>query len=185
MNEKVKKEDILEWLLNKKCTNKELAEHFGVAEITIRRRMQTDPELGSAKKFNQALGKRSYIKLSKIVCGDCAEIIDRSEIKDRRHLCNACFNKRLLKYNNARNKGIITDGKFYLYYLPEEHYIGITNNPKNRIPQHTYRGKIIDGWEIVAEYDNPKLCAFHEALMHLIGYNGSAYDNMLKSKGIE
>lgn len=63
--------------------------------------------------------------------------------------------------------------------MPEEHYIGITNNPTQRMGQHRHRGKITEGWEIVAEYSDPKLCVLHEALMHYIGYNGSAYDKMI------
>lgn len=61
---------------------------------------------------------------------------------------------------------------YALYYIPEEHYIGITNNVYTRMNKHKHLGKIIDGWEVIQCYDNPIEAHFHETLFHLIGYNG-------------
>ena len=117
------------------------------------------------------------------LCKECGIYLNPKRFKkDRRLLCKHCNNKRILKYINKLNRKKINN-IYYLYYLPEEHYIGITNSLKRRMSVHrTQKNKITEGWEIIAEYTDPKLCALHEALMHYIGYNGSAYDNMLKSK---
>ena len=116
-------------------------------------------------------------------CKTCGIELDVNRLKkDRRLLCKDCNNSRILKFVNNQNNKRAKSNKYYMYYLPEEHYIGITNYPKNRKAQHSSKGKITEGMEIVAEYNNPKLLVLHEALMHYIGYNGSAYDKMLKSK---
>ena len=125
-----------------------------------------------AKKFNESIGKSSFIKLDLTICKNCNILIKKDKLRDKgRRLCNKCDNKRQLNYKNT--------GKYYIYYIPEEHYIGISNKPQQRMYSHK-KTKIIDGWEIVAEYNDPKLAALHEALLHYIGYRGSAYDRMLK-----
>lgn len=71
---------------------------------------------------------------------------------------------------------------YYLYYIPEEHYVGVTNDPKRRMQNHRAQGKVAKEWEIILKSKNPKLVAYYEALLHLIGYEGSSYDRMIKSR---
>lgn len=66
-------------------------------------------------------------------------------------------------------------GDYYVYYLPEEHYIGITDHPRGRISRHKYCGKIVDDWEIVAVFNNPFDAVILEAEFHRRGYNGFQY----------
>lgn len=61
---------------------------------------------------------------------------------------------------------------YSLYYLPEEHYIGMSKNVVARISKHKHLGKIIEGWEVIESFDNPVLCHYYETLFHLCGYNG-------------
>ena len=113
-------------------------------------------------------------------CKSCQIKLDSFNRAGRNLLCKKCKNKAILGYTNGYNRN---RHKYYMYYLPEEHYIGITNYVSRRISVHKYKGKrITEGYEVVAVYDNPKLAALHEALMHYLGYNGSAYDSMLKYK---
>jgi len=86
-------------------------------------------------------------------------------IKNRQH-----YLKVAKKYRDN-----MKSGKYYVYYLPEEHYIGITDHPKGRISRHKYVGKITDCWEIVAEFDNPFDAVILEAEFHRRGYNGFQY----------
>lgn len=89
--------------------------------------------------------------------------------------CRECFRKTVAKsITKSAHNGI-----YYLYYLPEEHYIGITNQVPRRMVQHKYQGKITTDYEIIMEHTNPLYLSLMEALMHYIGYRGSHYDNIL------
>ena len=61
---------------------------------------------------------------------------------------------------------------YTVYYIPEEHYVGISNNPINRMSKHKHLGKIIDGWEVLYSFENPILAHLMETRLHLMGYNG-------------
>ena len=65
----------------------------------------------------------------------------------------------------------LIDG-FAVYYLPEEHYIGITNNPIKRAKKHRQCGKSTYGMEIIAIFDNPFDAIILEAEFHRREYNG-------------
>ena len=64
------------------------------------------------------------------------------------------------------------DGMYTLYYLPEEHYIGITTNVYNRLKRHKGQGNHSADVEIVAKFDNKREALNTERYMHNIGYNG-------------
>ena len=61
---------------------------------------------------------------------------------------------------------------YSVYYIPEEHYVGMSNNPKYRIAKHKHLGKITEGWEILFSFENPILAHLMETKLHLMGYNG-------------
>ena len=61
------------------------------------------------------------------------------------------------------------DGYYYVYYLPEEHYIGISGNLRNRFYHHD---KCTFQWEIVARFEREVDAAWFETLFHQRGYNG-------------
>lgn len=58
------------------------------------------------------------------------------------------------------------------YYLPEEHYIGITRNFRNRLSKHKTMGKITEGAEIVAYFERSVDAHYLETLFHMRGYRG-------------
>lgn len=181
---KIDRDELLYILMNEKISHAELGRRFGCSSGAIRQRLHRDPELAHAKKYNQALGKSSKLWYSKhFKCFKCEDVFEFKDKAAQNNWCKKCESQRTVDYLNRKSKENKEDGKYYIYYLPEEHYIGISNFVKRRVDQHKYKNKrIIDGWEVVAEYTDPKLAALHEALLHYIGYNGSAYDNMLKSK---
>ena len=47
----------------------------------------------------------------------------------------------------------MTSNGYFVYYLPEEHYIGMTNYLKRRMYQHRKKGKCTEGMEIVACFE--------------------------------
>ncbi len=64
-----------------------------------------------------------------------------------------------------------------VYYLPEEHYIGITHYVPARMSSHRYKGKITEGYEIIASFERHVDAAMLELMFHQRGYNGYKYDN--------
>ena len=63
-------------------------------------------------------------------------------------------------------------GYFYLYYLPEEHYVGITNNMYVRMKHHKYKNKYIEDVEIIAKFERQVDAHLYETKLHSMGYEG-------------
>ena len=69
----------------------------------------------------------------------------------------------------------IRDGFYSVYYLPEHHYVGMTNCIKNRMQEHRRKGKITNGFEIIGRYDRAVDAHFAETFFHTIDYIGFNY----------
>ena len=74
--------------------------------------------------------------------------------------------RKLKQYLDSRTKG------FAVYYLPEEHYVGMTNNIKRRLRHHEYKGKIIEGFEVICYFDRQVDAHLYETWLHTMGYHG-------------
>jgi hypothetical protein len=61
---------------------------------------------------------------------------------------------------------------YAVYYIPEEHYVGMSNDIYSRMSKHKHLGKIIDGWEVLICFENPIRAHLMETQLHLMGYNG-------------
>ena len=59
-----------------------------------------------------------------------------------------------------------------VYYLPEEHYVGMSCDIKKRINQHRFDGKITDGFEVIATFEREVDAHWFETSLHIRGYNG-------------
>jgi hypothetical protein len=61
-----------------------------------------------------------------------------------------------------------------LYYLPEDHYAGITDckNFFRRMYQHRRDGHFTNGVEIISFYKERVFAHLDETKLHCIGYNG-------------
>ena len=67
---------------------------------------------------------------------------------------------------------------YWVYYLPESHYVGMTNNLAVRLSTHKGRdGRCVDNYKLLYHCDCPKTAAYHEALFQSVlgmeGLNGS------------
>ena len=69
------------------------------------------------------------------------------------------------------------DPYYTVYYLPEHHYVGMTNSLNRRIKEHKRKGKIVNGYEIVGRYNNVVEAHLYETMLHAIGYEGFRYGN--------
>ena len=94
----------------------------------------------------------------------------RKDKKARRCYCKECGRAQRRGWRDSKK-----DGSWYVYYLPEEHYIGITSLVEERIKEHSHKGKITDNYEIIAKYNHPALALMTEALFHYCGYEGCSY----------
>tara|TARA_R110000751_G_scaffold15683_1_gene50572 strand:+ start:603 stop:944 length:342 start_codon:yes stop_codon:yes gene_type:complete len=70
----------------------------------------------------------------------------------RRAKCNACRNK------NQKT------GLYYVYYLPNENYCGITDYLTRRLSKHKRVGKNIENYHVLYISRDKKQAAYHEAL---------------------
>lgn len=85
--------------------------------------------------------------------------------------------RRTSEYNMSKK-----DGYTYVYYLPEEHYVGITNNAYRRMIQHESEGMFTNNHEILGVYKCELDAIVAEARMHSIGYNGSRRSKYLANR---
>ena len=94
-------------------------------------------------------------------------------------LC-VCFDAGSTTFRNdmydayKANRDKMRDSKVSLYYLPEDHYIGISNCIYKRMAVHRSRfDRHTEDVEIVATFDTRAEALHYEKLLHSIGYNGS------------
>lgn len=64
------------------------------------------------------------------------------------------------------------EGYWTVYYLPEEHYVGMTNNQTYRNCLHKKNGKSVDGYEVVAKFESAIDAHLFETMLHQRGYHG-------------
>ena len=82
-----------------------------------------------------------------------------------------------MKENKRRNQERfkakeIAEG-WKVYYLPEEHYCGITRRLSHRMGYHRTQGHIPDNYRVLACYETKAEARHHENLMHsFLGCNG-------------
>jgi hypothetical protein len=78
--------------------------------------------------------------------------------------------------NKERHKEIYESNKldhYVVYLLPKENYVGITNQPKERMYRHNSKGKDTDNWIVLETAINKKEALVLERLYHKQGYLGT------------
>ena len=88
-------------------------------------------------------------------------------------------NKEKLKAQNKALYNTGKDGLIRVYYLPEEHYVGITNHISHRMGAHTTSNYITDGYEILGAFERAVDAHALEVQLHQRGYRGSRYNTDL------
>ena len=79
-------------------------------------------------------------------------------------------------------KDTLKDNFFTIYYLPEEHYVGITNQPIIRMRNQRWNGKITTDWEVVTIVETRTEALKIESFMHSLGYIGACEWNTNSKK---
>jgi predicted GIY-YIG superfamily endonuclease len=83
-------------------------------------------------------------------------------------------NKEAIREKKRLENEALKDDFYTLYYLPEEHYIGVTCRPKMRMKKHRTEGnRITKGYEVVSIFNTKKEALDTERFMHdYLDYNG-------------
>ena len=71
------------------------------------------------------------------------------------------------EYHRQKSKRHKLD-HYIVYYLPEEHYCGITENPHKRMILHRSRGLDTEGWRVLYASEDLADARNHENLFHSI-----------------
>ena len=82
-----------------------------------------------------------------------------------------CKNCRRKKDKEKRDARIASEGTA-VYYLPEEHYIGLTNDIMQRMRDHKRYGRITEGYEILCYFERRVDAHLLETMFHVRDYNG-------------
>ena len=82
-------------------------------------------------------------------------------------------NKKKLAEKQLIYREGLKDNHYTLYYLKEEHYIGVTNQSRFRLLNHKKNGKHILDYEVISLFKTKKEALAVERYMHSIGYNGA------------
>ena len=64
------------------------------------------------------------------------------------------------------------DGLYTVYYLPEEHYVGQSNNVRSRMRHHKFYDRYIKDVQLLAKFETRKEAKAFEAKLHNMGYHG-------------
>lgn len=57
---------------------------------------------------------------------------------------------------------------YIVYYLPNEHYCGVTNQPHKRMHNHKREGKNIENWRVLYTSTDRKTAHYYEAMFHSV-----------------
>lgn len=99
---------------------------------------------------------------------------NRSKPDRLSHYCKKCVSK-----TNRQQYVKQLDGYYSVYYLPGEHYCGVTNSVESRISDHRCHGKNIEGWRILFCSEDRKEAAYHEGLFQaVLGIEGLNFTSL-------
>jgi len=86
--------------------------------------------------------------------------------------------------NKARRRQIILDeqgGLTAVYYLKEEHYVGVTKNLRLRMNEHrSGSNRHVEDVEVLGMFETREEGLAFEAKLHSMGYNGANIKNLTK-----
>ncbi len=106
-------------------------------------------------------------------CTNCCEGKDDTEY----YLSSTHPGKRELKCKECSWSDKPKVIRTFVYYLPEEHYVGITKNLHTRMSGHSRtNNKIIDGFEVIGIFERHVDAHSLETMFHQRGYRGYEYE---------
>jgi hypothetical protein len=100
-------------------------------------------------------------------CRECMRSFLKEYRKSPAHVKRAAEYKKN-RYNKERHPL----GYTAVYYLPEEHYVGMTLNVRHRMSSHKSAGRLIQGYEVLAWFERSVDAHLFETQLHVLGYLG-------------
>ena len=91
----------------------------------------------------------------------------KAKARDRYIKNKASTKSKVLSY-----KQTLKDEFYTIYYLKEEHYVGVTNQPKIRMQNQKRNGKHVLDYEVVTTVKTKREALDIESLLHKLNYNG-------------
>jgi len=133
---------------------------------------QTLAELRATQKAHREANKEKRAAYNKKWQADNKEYVkaQREANKDVKNAKNRAYRKSL------------NDGHYSVYYLPEEHYVGVTGSTRQRMHKHNHDGMITEGLEVVYTTKSKEDAYSFEAKLHSMGYNGSEEQGYLSKR---
>ena len=97
------------------------------------------------------------------ICGTTDDLVPVHHRRDTyRSWCKEHYNEYKKEANRNSN-----DDYYSVYYLPEEHYCGVTTAVLKRIKEHS-RTRNVDGWRVLFCSKDKKEAYYHESLFHSV-----------------
>lgn len=106
---------------------------------------------------------------------------NKEKIAKRRREYYEANKERIKQYKTDNREKISEYGKKYraskkhkpvVYLLPQDNYVGTTEDLHHRIFKHKKAGRNIDNYRILGEFDNREDALEVEGLLHDLGCNG-------------
>ena len=94
---------------------------------------------------------------------------------NNRSECRSCYSRNKLANKDYLGAEKYENGKWYVYHLPAEYYVGITSTLLTRLSKHAnHHKRDVRDWIVVGCYDKVEDALIHEAKLHSMGYLGCA-----------
>ena len=98
--------------------------------------------------------------------------VSTTMIKGRPRKYSGTLKERMAKAAKKLHNKTLLD-YYVVYYIPDEHYCGITNNPKKRMIVHKSKGMNVEGWRVLSCHDTLIEARHQENLFHsVLGMEG-------------
>ena len=81
-------------------------------------------------------------------------------------------NKESIKKRVGKYKQSLKDSFYTIYYLSEEHYVGVTNQPKIRMQNHKINKNHVLDYEVITTVKTRREALDIESFLHKLNYNG-------------
>lgn len=111
-----------------------------------------------------------------MICRNCKKDLPKSKFYK---ITNSAYSKKedrvkfYINYSkDCRECTSSKDGKYKVYLIPSDMYVGITSNIKRRKANHKRTGKDVSKFYILFKTKSIKLATFVESLLHLVGFKG-------------
>ena len=111
-----------------------------------------------------------------MICRNCKRDLPKSKFYKIQSKKYSKKKDKVMTYVNytkdCRECSSSRDGKYKVYLIPSEMYVGVTRNIKRRMSNHKTCGRDVSKFYVLLKTRSIKFAVFVESFLHLIGFNG-------------